>query len=431
MNYNQALEYIHGTYKFGSKLGLTNIKHLLNLLGDPHKEFKYIHVAGTNGKGSVTSMLSHILKEAGYKVGMFISPYLENFTERIQVDLKEIPRQDLADITEIVKEKVDEMVAEGCNHPTEFEIITAIGFLYFARQKIDVAVVEVGLGGRLDATNVVDQPLISVITSIGFDHMDILGSSLGDIAYEKAGIIKEGRPVVSYPQLEEAAVVIRKIAQERNANLFEVSPDQINAKSISIDGNVFDFRYKDDKFSDLRLNLIGEHQLTNAATALTAIGMIKELGLDIPTSAIYDGLAKTRWPGRLEQVHENPTIIIDGAHNAGGATALAHAINTYFDDKKIILVLGILKDKEVDAVISKICPLAHTIIITRPDSPRAMDPLELREKVLKYCTQVIVEPNISNAIEKSIDISNGQDIVLICGSLYLAGTARSYIKSIS
>ena len=429
MDYNQALEYIHGTYKFGSKLGLENIKDLLNRLGNPHKEFKYIHVAGTNGKGSVTSMIAHILREAVYKVGMFISPYLESFTERIQVNLQEIPRQDLADITQKVKEKVDEMVAVGCNHPTEFEIVTAIGFVYFAQQNIDMAVVEVGLGGRLDATNAIDEPLLSVIASIGFDHMDILGSTLGEIAYEKAGIIKQDRPVVSYPQLQEATDVIRKVARERNAPLYEVTGDQINTKKISLGGNIFDFLYQDEEYNDLRLNLVGEHQLTNAATALTAIEVIKELGIVIPTQAIYDGLAKTKWPGRLEKVYQNPSILIDGAHNAAGADALAHTIGTYFARDKVTVVLGILKDKEVDAVISRVCPLANTIIVTRPDNPRAMDPGELRTKALKYCDEVIVEPNISKAIDQGIDLAGQQGVVLICGSLYLVGVARSYIKS--
>ena len=301
MNYDEALDYIHGTYKFGSKLGLENIKDLLARLGNPQKQYRVIHVAGTNGKGSVTSMITNILHEAGYKVGMFISPYLENFTERIQVELREIPREDLAKTTQQVKEKVDEMVASGRNHPTEFEIVTAIGFLYFARQKIDIAVVEVGLGGRFDATNVVDEPLLSVITAIGFDHMDILGSTLGEIAFEKAGIIKQGRPVVSYPQLGEASSVIREAARERKSPYYEVDGHQIDVKESSLDENVFDFRYGDELYRDLKLKLVGEHQLLNAATALTAIEVVKELGLTVSKEAVVQGLLKTRWPGRLER----------------------------------------------------------------------------------------------------------------------------------
>lgn len=429
MNYNQALEYIYRAYKFGSKLGLENITDLLNRLGNPQYKFKYIHVAGTNGKGSVTSMIAHILHEAGYKVGMFTSPYLENFTERIQINLKEMPREDLGAVTEIVKEKVEEMVAEGRNHPTVFEIITAIGLVYFAKQQVDMAVVEVGLGGRFDATNVVDKPLLSVITSIGFDHMDVLGNTLGEIAFEKAGIIKPGRPVVTYPQLSEAISVLRQVSKDRNALLYEVFPDQINVKESSLEGNFFDFRYKNREYKDLRLNLIGEHQLLNAATALTAIEVVRGLGVLVPETSIYQGLARTKWPGRLEKVYQNPLIIIDGAHNAAGASALADTISKYFDKEEVTLVLGILNDKEVDAVVSKVCPLAHTTVTTKPDNPRAMDPEQLSSKALEYCDRVITEPKIPDAIDKAIDIAGHQGVVLICGSLYLAGTARTHIKS--
>ncbi|MGI6373262.1 MAG: bifunctional folylpolyglutamate synthase/dihydrofolate synthase [Caldicoprobacterales bacterium] len=429
MNYDEALDYIHGTYKFGSKLGLENIKDLLARLGNPQKQYRVIHVAGTNGKGSVTSMITNILHEAGYKVGMFISPYLENFTERIQVELREIPREDLAKTTQQVKEKVDEMVASGRNHPTEFEIVTAIGFLYFARQKIDIAVVEVGLGGRFDATNVVDEPLLSVITAIGFDHMDILGSTLGEIAFEKAGIIKQGRPVVSYPQLGEASSVIREAARERKSPYYEVDGHQIDVKESSLDENVFDFRYGDELYRDLKLKLVGEHQLLNAATALTAIEVVKELGLTVSKEAVVQGLLKTRWPGRLEKIQDNPIILIDGAHNAAGADALAHTVSTYFANDDLTLVLGVLKDKEVDAIVNRLCPLAHKVIITRPDSPRAMDPVKLSEKVLVYNNNVTVEPDIIRAIHKGIDAAGEQGVILICGSLYLVGAARKYIKT--
>ena len=289
------------------------------------------------------------------------------------------------------------MVASGRNHPTEFEIVTAIGFFYFAQQNVDIAVVEVGLGGRLDATNVVDKPLLSVITSIGFDHMDILGDSLGKITYEKAGIIKPGAPVISYPQLGVVRDVIRKAAVDKGTPLFEVSGDQISIKEISMEGNIFDFRYEDRQYRNIKLNLIGQHQLLNAATALTAIEVMRDLNLTIPEDAIYKGQSKVRWPGRLEKIHQTPTIIIDGAHNDAGADALANTINTFFPHERVTLVLGVLKDKEVDAVVRRICPLVHTAIITRPDNPRAMDPNQLGKKVLEYCDKVIIEPKIEES----------------------------------
>lgn len=429
MDYKEALEYIHGTWKFGSKLGLKNITELLNRLGNPHNKFPSIHVAGTNGKGSVTSMITHVLHQSGYKVGMFISPYLENFTERIQVGLKEIPRDDLAKVTQKVKEKVDDMVKEGLNHPTEFEIVTAIGFTYFAEVGVDIAVVEVGLGGRFDATNVL-KPILSVITSISYDHMDILGDTLGKIAYEKAGIIKEGVPVVSYPQDLEAAEVIRQVAAERKAPLTEVSPKQIKIKKQAFGEQVFDFSFEDLCYPNLKISLPGNHQIINAATALTALMVAWKNGLSLNSEDIYKGLEKASWPGRLEKLCDNPLIIIDGAHNISGAKVLAEAIKSNFKDKKITLVLGILRDKAVDEIIATICPLAFKTIVTTPDSPRAMAPEELARKAQAYCADVSVEPDPNIALDAAINVTEQDGLILVCGSLYLVGQARKYIRSL-
>lgn len=430
MNYDEALDFIHGTYKFGSKLGLKNITELLLRLGNPQEKYKCIHVAGTNGKGSTSSMISTILHEAGYKVGMFISPYLENFTERIQVGLKEIPKSDLAQLTQKVRDKVLEMVSQGFNHPTEFEIVTAMGFLYFAREEVDIAVIEVGLGGRFDSTNVIVEPLVSVITSIGFDHMKILGNTLAEIAFEKAGIIKENRPVVSYPQLGEASHVIREVANKKASPIYEVHGCQINVIESSPFENVFDFRFEDKLIEGLKLKLIGEHQILNAATAITAIEVIKEFGILVDDKAIRDGISKVKWPGRLEKVMERPTVILDGAHNSGGADVLAHTLSSYYKNSKIVLVIGILKDKEVDAIINRVCPLADTIIVTRPDNPRALDPADLLKKVLKYNQNATEEADINKAIQKGIVLAGEEGTVIICGSLYLVGSARAFIKKI-
>lgn len=427
MDYREALDYIHGTLRLGSKLGLENISDLLARLGNPHNSFKAIHVAGTNGKGSVTSMIAHVLTEAGYTVGMFVSPYLEEFTERIQVNLKEISHDDLARITKLVKDKIDGMVEEGKNHPTEFEIVTAIGFTYFAEKKVDIAVVEVGLGGRLDSTNVLD-PLISVITSISYDHMNILGDTLEKIAFEKAGIIKEGKTVISYPQHEEAATVIRDVAREKSSSLVEVSPDQIRLKRCQFGEQIFDFMYGDERFDDIKIRLNGGHQLINAATALTALITLNKTGFSLSRESIYNGLNKTHWPGRLELVLDNPRTIIDGAHNAEGAAVLAETIRKHFSNTPITLVFGILRDKEVDAVAKTVCRLAETVILTRPDSPRSLNPEELVNKVGQWCSTVIIEPNIEEAVEKGLKNTKKDGMLLICGSFYLIGRARSYIK---
>ncbi len=428
MNYEEALNYIHGTYRFGSKLGLENIKDLLRRLGNPHERFGVVHVAGTNGKGSVTSMLTHVLHEAGYRVGMFISPYLERFTERIQVDLKEIEPDELARITERVKEKVEEMVSEGKNHPTEFEIVTAIGFVYFAEREVDCAVVEVGLGGRLDATNVVN-PIVSVITSISYDHMDVLGDTLEKIAAEKAGIIKQGRPVVTYPQRPEAMAVIQRVARERGAPLFEVNKDRIEVLVFEVGRQIFNYSFDGERFSGVVIRLMGRHQILNAATALTAVAALRREGIAIPDDAVYRGMERAFWPGRLEVLRRQPYVILDGAHNESGAEALACAIKEYFEGKPVTLVIGMLKDKDADAIVKHLCPLAESVIVTRPDSPRAMEPAELAKRVQRHCQDVMVEPDIEKATTMGLKRVAQDGVLLFTGSLYLIGKIRGLLRS--
>ncbi|MFS8500329.1 MAG: folylpolyglutamate synthase/dihydrofolate synthase family protein [Caldicoprobacter sp.] len=427
MNYEEALEFIHGTYRFGSKLGLENIKDLLQRLGNPHERFRAVHVAGTNGKGSVTSMLAHVLHEAGYRVGMFISPYLERFTERIQVDLKEIEPHELARITERVKEKVVEMVSEGKTHPTEFEVVTAIGFTYFAERQVDCAVVEVGLGGRLDATNVVN-PLVSVITSISYDHMDVLGDTLEKIAAEKAGIIKQGRPVVTYPQHPEVISVIRRVSRERCAPLFEVDEESIEVVASQVGRQVFNYSFGGEKFSNVVIRLTGRHQILNAATALTAVAVLRREGIAIPDDAVYRGMERAVWPGRLEVVRRRPYVILDGAHNESGAQVLASAIKEYYDGKPVTLVIGMLKDKDADAIVKHLCPLAESVIVTKPDSPRAMEPDELAIKVRGYCPDVTVESDIEKAVAMGLKRVAEDGVLLFTGSLYLIGKVRGLLK---
>jgi dihydrofolate synthase/folylpolyglutamate synthase len=427
MNYKEALNYIHSTYKFGSKLGLENIKGLLRLLGNPHECFPVIHVGGTNGKGSVTSMLTHVLQEAGYRVGMFISPYLERFTERVQVNLEEIPPEDLGRITGRVKEKVDEMLKEGKNHPTEFEIITAIGFVYFAERQVDYAVVEVGLGGRLDSTNVVD-PLISTITSISYDHMGILGNTLAEIAYEKAGIIKPNRPVVTYPQHKQAMDVIRRVASERNSPLFVVNEEGIVVHYSHIGRQVFDYTFNRFQYPNMTIRLTGRHQVLNAATALTALTVLKSQGVPMTETSIYRGMERATWPGRIEVLQKNPYIILDGAHNASGASALRYALEEYFVEKPITMVIGILKDKEVKTILEELCPLANSVIVTKPDSHRAMEPYELAEMVDGYCPNVVIENCVDRAVKLGLSQADKDGVLLFTGSLYLVGRVRHFLS---
>ncbi|MBS4539236.1 bifunctional folylpolyglutamate synthase/dihydrofolate synthase [Clostridium sp. D2Q-11] len=430
MNYSEALEYIHGTRKFGSKLGLKNISKLLNLLDNPHDKLRFIHVAGTNGKGSTSSFISNVLIEQGYKVGLFTSPYLEVFNERIRINNKNILDNQLADITERVKSKVDEMIEEGYNHPTEFEIVTAIAFVYYFEQNVDAVVLEVGLGGRFDSTNVIGKPLISVITSISLDHMDILGDTIEKIAYEKAGIIKRNSRVISYPQQKLAEEVIFKVSKEKQASLDFMKFDNINIKECSDRGSVFDFNYKGIKYENIKINLIGKHQIYNASLALKTILLLNEFG-DIKVSeySIKKGLEKSRWMGRLEIISENPRVLIDGAHNIQGIKALVDSIENIFRYDRLILVVGLLRDKDVEEIISVIAPKADKVLVTEPESPRKLAASELSKIVCKYNDNVSYTENIKNVIELSYKEYKDNDLIVIAGSLYLIGEARRTIMN--
>lgn len=430
MNYNQALEYIHSTYQFGSKLGLGSIEHLLDLLGNPHKDLKVIHVAGTNGKGSTSSFIHSVLKTAGYKVGLYTSPYIEEFTERIQINGEKIDKQRLADITAVVKEKIDEMLLEGKDHPTEFEIGTAIAMIYFSEEKIDFVILEVGMGGRLDATNVVENPLLSVITPIGYDHIDILGDTLEKIAFEKAGIIKENCFVVSYPQENEAMRAIKKVAEDKSSQLFITSYDNLKIQHSSIKEQEFSVEVLGKTYKDIKITLVGNHQVHNACTALTALEVLKQYrNIEISDEAIYKGLYDTKWMGRLEVLKKNPLTIIDGAHNLQGALALKNSIETLLKDYKITFVVGMLGDKDVKGVLKNIIPLVDKVIVTKVNNPRAMGVDDLAKELVTFGKEIYICKTVEKAIEKANKITEASEAILISGSLYMIGEARGIIMN--
>jgi len=428
MNYEESVAYIHNTSKFGSKLGLRNITILLDLLGNPQESFLSVHVGGTNGKGSTCAFVESVLRHAGFKVGLFISPYLEKFTERIQVNGQQIPEDDLARITTRVRSMVEKMVSLGHAHPTEFEIVTAIGFCYFEEQNIDIAVVEVGLGGRLDSTNVIHS-LVSVITSISYDHMHVLGNTLEQIAYEKAGIIKEGGTVVLYPQEKEAEGVFKRVCQERKAQLYDVSEATIKVSKSEIRKQVFSFSYGDYQFNDIVIGLIGRHQIMNAATALMAIIALREKGYSISNDAIMNGLMNARWPGRFEMMNDDPLIILDGAHNEQGARILCQAVKEFLENKEIILVTAMLQDKEVTKMVKHFSGMATKVITTTPDNPRAMDPHHLADEFKQYDLPVEVEPDPFKAIKRAIALYSPGTAIIVAGSLYLVGKVRTILKN--
>lgn len=429
MNYNEALEYIHGTKKFGSKLGLQNITELLRLLNNPEKGLKIIHIAGTNGKGSTSSFLSHILMEGNYKVGLFTSPYLEKFTERIRINFENIPEDILAEITVRIKEKVEEMTQNGFNHPTEFEIVTAIAFEYYKLSNVDYVVLEVGLGGRYDSTNIIDNPLASVITPVSMDHVNILGDTLSKIAWEKAGIIKYNSLVISQVQQQEAEEVIVNVAKEKNSELIFVPTENIIYKEGNDYGSSFDFTYKDNIFNDLETQIVGKHQVYNASTALTTILTLRERGLvELEDEDIRNGIKNAIWPGRLEVLTRKPTFLIDGAHNLDGIKSLKKSLLDLFNYDRLILGIGILGDKDVDNMVAELASLGDVVIITEPNIFRAMKPHELAEKVKLHNSNYIVEEDIQKAVDRSFEIANDNDLILFAGSLYLIGDVRKYVQ---
>ncbi|SHM63554.1 dihydrofolate synthase / folylpolyglutamate synthase [Caldanaerovirga acetigignens] len=433
LSYKEALEYIHGLTKFGIRLGLDRIKKLLEILGNPQEGIKILHVAGTNGKGSTCAMIDSILRAAGYRVGLYISPYLEVFNERIKVDGRNIPDDDIARLTEKVKNAVEEMEKKGWSVPTEFEVVTALGFLYFKEQKVDFLVLEVGMGGRFDATNVIT-PLVSVITPISYDHQQYLGSTLTEIAREKCGIIKPGRATVTAPQDEEAMKVIEETCSKLNSSLVKVEKEaSYRLINWGVEGQTFDLKTSKHNYQQLKIRLLGDHQLDNAATAVVAVEALQRYGIDIPSEAVRKGLEKARWPGRLEILKENPYVLIDGAHNIAGIRVLKEALLKYFPEKRIILVIGILSDKDYVDMLSEITPIADSIITTRPDSPRALSAAELAESIRKLTfgktPEVYESDDIEKAVKAALDMASSEDLVVFAGSLYLIGKVRSILKN--
>ncbi len=426
MNYEEALAYINDKEKYGSRLGLDSIRTLLGHLGDPHVGMKYIHVGGTNGKGSTSAYLAKCLEEAGYRAGLYTSPYLERFTERIQINGEDIPEDVLGEITSDVKKAADRMVQDGMEHPTTFELVTAVGFEYFNRSKVDYVILEVGLGGRFDSTNVIKSSVASVITTIDYDHTDVLGKTLAEIAYQKAGIIKENGLVVSYPQEIEAEMVLGEVAYEKGADFVKLPHENIRIITSTYQGSAFDFTYKGAAYENLKISMLGDYQITNAALAVTTLLELRDRGiLKFTEAQLRSGLLKTKWKGRLEVLSKNPIFLIDGAHNLQGITLLAEAVKM-FPYNRLILGMSVLKDKDYTHMIEKLVPLADEVVVTEVNMPRKLPAELLGEEVRKITPNVHVEHTIEGAVRKSIDLAHKDDMILFGGSLYMIGEVRSH-----
>ena len=430
MKYQEAMKYITEVGNFGSNYGLERTYKLLELLDNPQDKLKIIHVAGTNGKGSTTAMITSMLKGCGYKVGMYTSPFLEEFEERIQINGENIPKEKLAQLITKIKYAVDKVIEEGYNHPTEFEIITVLMFLYFATEEVDFAVVEVGLGGRLDSTNVIT-PILSVITSISFDHTNLLGNTLEEIATEKAGIIKSGIPTVIYPQEEVAEIVISSKCQELDSKLYKINKEDAKLINIIKEDKIYQqVKVKLDDEYDVKLPLLGEHQILNLAVALKALEVIKDEAPKLNMESIVKSIATVRWNGRLEIMSNSPYVVIDGAHNIQGITQLDKNINKYFEYENMYLILGILADKDVEDMVKVITPKAKKVFTVTPNSMRAETAEELMNEVKKYNESCEAYNDYKNAFEDALKLCKKDDLLLISGSLYMIGEMRGIIKKI-
>lgn len=431
MTYEEAMEYISNVGMFGSNYGLEQTHRLLELLGSPQNKLKLIHIAGTNGKGSTTSMISKVLIGMGFKVGMYTSPYLEVFEERIQINGVNIPKDKLIDNLENVKYAVSKVIEEGYEHPTEFEIITALMFLYFYNEKIDYGVIEVGLGGRLDSTNVII-PKVSVITSISMDHINILGNTIEEIAKEKSGIIKEDVPVILYPQKKEAEDVILKAAHNNDSKVYYVKTDDGNLKGIDYDNITQNVQVNGlNGIYNVDLPLLGEHQILNLCVAIKAVEVLCQVEkIQYNKEIIEESLKDVKWIGRLETLNRNPLIVIDGAHNIDGIRVLKNNIRKYFKYNKMYLLLGILADKQVDEMIKEITPMAEKIFALTPHSDRAELSEDLKREIEKVNQNVEAFDDYNEAINEALKVAEDDDLILVSGSLYMIGDMRKIINKI-
>ncbi|MGL5439297.1 MAG: bifunctional folylpolyglutamate synthase/dihydrofolate synthase [Filifactoraceae bacterium] len=425
MNYYEALNFVNGTNIFGSKLGLENINRLLTVLGNPHKDLKVIHVAGTNGKGSTCKLLSNILTKAGYRTGLYISPSLEEINDRISIDNENISDEMFCELAGEVKHAIEKLLDEGYEHPTEFEVVTSMAFLYYKRSKVDYVVLEVGLGGRLDATNVCN-PVATAITSISLDHTEYLGDTLEEIAVEKAGIIKDGVPVVIYDQKKSVVDAIKNIANSKDASIYINSEVFCNLISQNVDSQIVELKYKEN-ILNLRSTLVGGHQVNNIKTVIKILEVLEVVeGIFIGENAVKEGIETVRWAGRFEYIEYSPKIVLDGAHNVDGAQALRNTIEKTIMDKHKTLVFGMLRDKDIESVVKIFGGIFQKVILTRPNSTRAEEPKNIQNEFKRHGVESVVEIDIDKAI--NLGLSYDTDVVIVAGSLYLIGDVRKYLR---
>lgn len=424
-----AIERIHKFDRFGSILGLERMEVLLEKLGHPEENLKVIHVAGTNGKGSVCRYIYEALRENGYKVGLYTSPFIQCFNERIQAEGSYISDEELEIHTARAVEKTEEMVREGYDSPTEFEVVTAVAFLYFTARNLDFVILEVGLGGSGDSTNVVRKPLMSIITSISYDHMDRLGNTLAEIAGEKAGIIKPGVPVVSNVEQREAAAVIAKKAYEQGCLFYDATKLNYGIREESPAGYKFDMEIYGTDYRDVEISMPGRHQVENAKTALIALELLRKQGIiKVRRDWLYKGMKLAKQPGRFEVFAGEPCIVLDGAHNDAGAEALKKTMKDCFPERKILMVTGMLADKETRKITEQFLGITDRFIATQPDNPRKLPAEELAQLLTKQGASCKIADNAEKAFTMALEYTPAPEVILFAGSLYLIGEIRERLR---
>jgi dihydrofolate synthase/folylpolyglutamate synthase len=418
--YQQTLDYLYGLEKFGMIFGLTQEERILDAIGNPHKEVQAIHIGGTNGKGSTAAMISSILQREGYRVGLYTSPHLIRFTERIKVNGKEIEEEEVVALTGWMRKEIE---TAGITAPfTFFDFTTAMALHYFKEKWVDLAILEVGLGGRLDSTNVID-PLISVITNIAKDHEEYLGKSILKIAHEKAGIIKKGRPLITAATQPSVLRLFSKVCREMGSPYFRVGKE---FRYLRAEDGDFNYEGLNRKLWGIHLNLKGFHQVINATTAFGAMEVLEDLGHRVSTEAMINGVREVDWPGRLEMISSSPKVVLDGAHNPAGALVLKESLEEEFHYEHLVLLIGIMKDKDIQSMLHLLAPLADHIILTKPHTDRATPPSLLKRALGPNGKKAEVAEDFKEAIEKGLSLTEKEDLLCITGSLYTVGEARAY-----
>lgn len=428
MNYNEAIDFIMSHRKFQKTGGHERIELLLELLGAPHKKLKFVHIVGTNGKGSTSTALSCILKEAGYRAGLFTSPYVVEFGERIQINGKYIPREDIAEICELIKEKIKLMESEDM-HPTVFEVTTALAMVYFEREKCDIVFLEAGIGGKHDSTNIIPAPLASVFTAISLDHTEMLGDTTEKIAEEKSGIIKKGTSVVSYPlngevvgftsQDEKAAAVIKRVSDETGCTFMSADCTKVKIEEDSINGLRFTYENL-----EIKTKMVGSFQVGNLLTGIETVKILRSKGFSIADKAIEKGIYNFTIPARTEKVSENPLVILDGGHNEASVAVLTDTVRKYLKDKKVTFLLSFMKDKDYKTCIERLAAVCDTMVFTNVDKIRGEISEVLAGEAKKYCSNVLFCDEAEEAYKMALDVTDKDGALIVAGSFYLAAFVR-------